>query len=175
MKTFIRLTAIAMALALVAAACDDDNGAADDDADETPAEVVTSLADDAPQDRADPAAGGDLVAVSEGADPAPHLVDGNGFSLYLFTNDEEGVSNCTDACATTWPPLITPSEDVPVGDAVDGSLVGTIERDDGSLQVTFDGQPLYYFGGDQAPAEQNGQGSGGVWFLVGLDGSAIEA
>lgn len=177
MPKLVRLTALVLALALVAAACDDGDDNTVDDAPPPAADLEPegdAAGDDQPVERADPAAGADLVHVSE-SDLGEYLTDGNGYALYLFTNDEGGVSTCTDACATTWPPLVSPTAEVPVADGVDAALVGTIERDDGSLQVTFDGQPLYYFGGDQAPADQNGHGSGGVWFLVAPDGSAVEA
>ena len=61
------------------------------------------------------------------------------------------------------------------GDGVDGSLLGTTERDDGTTQVTYDGQPLYVFASDAAPGDTNGQGVGEVWFVVGPDGKTIEA
>ena len=41
----------------------------------------------------------------------------------------------------------------PVG--VTGKL-GTITRDDGTLQVTYNGKPLYYFKNDKAPGDANG-------------------
>ena len=60
------------------------------------------------------------------------------------------------------------------GDGVDGTLLGTTEREDGSTQVTYDGWPLYLFASDAAPGDTNGQGVGEVWFVVGPDGQAIE-
>ena len=43
---------------------------------------------------------------------------------------------------------------------------GTIKRPEGTLQVSFDGMPLYTFAGDSRPGQANGQGIGGVWFAV---------
>jgi predicted lipoprotein with Yx(FWY)xxD motif len=54
---------------------------------------------------------------------------------------------------------------VDAGDA-DGSLLGTIDRPDGSVQATYDGFPLYYFAGDAAPGDANGESVGGVWFIA---------
>ncbi len=88
------------------------------------------------------------------------LVDGaSGRTVYTFTKDtkDSGTSNCTGGCIQTWPPLTIPAGTTPAGgDGVNGQL-GTITRvDDGSLQVTYNGLPLYFFSGDNAPGDANG-------------------
>lgn len=105
----------------------------------------------------------------------PFLVDGQGRSLYLFTTDTQngGTSACTDECLTQWPPVIvtgTPQ----AGQGVDASLLGTITRDDGTLQATYNGWPLYNYAGDAGPGTISGQGIGGAWFLVSGTGSSIQ-
>ena len=119
----------------------------------------------------------DTTASGEGAtltvataDAGEILVDGEGYSLYLFTPDEQGDSTCVDACASTWPPL---TGDVVAGEGVDEGLIGTVERDDGSTQVTYGGWPLYYYASDGAPGDTAGQGVNDVWYLVAPDGNAI--
>jgi predicted lipoprotein with Yx(FWY)xxD motif len=103
------------------------------------------------------------------------LVGPDGMTLYIFTNDTDGVSNCSGDCATNWPPLVvTDDDELAAGDGVTGEL-DTIERDDGSLQVTYDGAPLYYFAGDSAAGDSNGEGVGGVWFIASPDGAAAAA
>jgi predicted lipoprotein with Yx(FWY)xxD motif len=99
------------------------------------------------------------------------LVDGEGFTLYIFTNDTEGVSTCYDDCAANWPAV---PGDTAVGGDLDASLFATAPRDDGSEQLTVNGMPLYRFTPDAAPGDVNGQGVGGVWFVVGADGNMIE-
>ncbi|WP_336037882.1 hypothetical protein [Halobacterium yunchengense] len=99
------------------------------------------------------------------------LVDADGFALYLFDPDERGESTCYDDCASNWPPL-TVDADPTAGSGVTADL-GTAERDDGSLQVTASDWPLYYFAGDEAPGDANGQGLNDVWWLVGPDGSRV--
>lgn len=103
-----------------------------------------------------------------------YLTDSEGRSLYLFTKDTRGEpSTCYDKCAENWPPLIV--EEAPAaGEGVAASLLGTVERDDGSLQATYFGWPLYYFAKDEASGDTNGQGVGDVWFLVSPYGEAIE-
>lgn len=115
---------------------------------------------------------GATVAVSENEVYGQYLVDSEGMSLYLFTNDTEDTSNCYDDCATAWPPLLTEGDPV-AGEGVDESLLGTTERDDGSMQVTYNGWPLYYFAQDQAAGDTEGQGVGDVWYLLTPAGEGI--
>ncbi|WP_230532807.1 COG4315 family predicted lipoprotein [Microvirga roseola] len=106
-----------------------------------------------------------------------YLADADGRALYLFEKDTKGTSNCYDACAEVWPPMIT-SGPPQTGPAVDQSLVGTIERKDGRTQVTYDGIPLYYYVKDQGPGSVTGQDVHdrfGGWYLVSPQGKKIEA
>jgi predicted lipoprotein with Yx(FWY)xxD motif len=104
------------------------------------------------------------VNVRSAGDLGTILVDPTGMTLYLYTKDDPSVSNCYDQCAQAWPPLLTDSD--PTGpDAVAGGL-GTTQRTDGSLQVTYNGAPLYYWAKDQKPGDTTGQNVGGVWFVV---------
>jgi predicted lipoprotein with Yx(FWY)xxD motif len=96
----------------------------------------------------------------------PLLTDAQGKTLYVFTNDKPGVSNCSGECATFWPPLTIDASSLPTGpDAVAAGL-GTTSRDDGSQQVTYNGLPLYYWTKDAKPGDTLGQGVNGVWFVV---------
>ena len=83
----------------------------------------------------------------------------NGMTLYNFTKDtkDSGTSACTGGCLETWPALTVAAGETPVaGDGVTGTL-GTITRtDDGSIQVTYNGLPLYFFKNDKAPGDLNG-------------------
>ena len=102
------------------------------------------------------------------------LVDSEGRSLYLLTEDERNASSCTGDCADAWVPLLTEVDPI-AGEGVDASRLGTISRDDGALQVTYNGRALYHFAGDSAMVgDANGQDAGGVWFVVSPDGSAIQ-
>jgi predicted lipoprotein with Yx(FWY)xxD motif len=101
------------------------------------------------------------------------LADGSGQSLYGWAKDTPGTSNCSGKCEQAWPPLLTVGQPT-VGDGVTGSLVGTIQRKDGSMQVTYQGLPLYYFASDQKPGDVMGQGIGNVWYVIGADGNMIK-
>jgi predicted lipoprotein with Yx(FWY)xxD motif len=100
------------------------------------------------------------------------LTDGTGRTLYVLTKDKNGASSCTGDCASTWPPFTASAS---AGSGVDGSLLGTTKRADGSMQVTYKNHPLYYFAGDSGAGQTNGQGVGGVWFVIGPSGDPITA
>ena len=57
-------------------------------------------------------------------------------------------------------------DDPAAGDGVDGGLLSTLTREDGSAQVTYNGRPVYYYAGDEKPGDTNGHEVGGVWFAV---------
>ena len=98
------------------------------------------------------------------------LVDADGVTLYLFTPDAQGASTCYDQCATNWPPL---EGAVSAGEGVDASLLGTVERTDGTVQATYNGWPLYYFASDEAAGDTNGQSLQDVWWVVDGAGNAV--
>ena len=115
------------------------------------------------------------VDVHQDAALGAFLTGEDGKSLYLLTKDSSGTSTCTGNCATTWPPFtLDTGESVVAGSGVTGTI-STIKRPDGSDQVAIDGQPLYYYAGDDGPAQTNGEGANGVWFLVAPDGGPVNA
>jgi predicted lipoprotein with Yx(FWY)xxD motif len=80
-----------------------------------------------------------------------------------------GVSNCTEDCAEAWPPFTVATDvDLTAGTGVTGEL-STIEREDGAMQVTYNGAPLYFWQDDAAPGDTNGQGVGDVWFVAAVE------
>ena len=119
------------------------------------------------------AAGGQApatVSLAQSPGLGSFLVGENGLSLYIFTPDDPGVSNCTGQCADFWPPLTVESGASPTaGSGVTGSMA-LISRDDGSQQVTYNDQPLYFFANDNAAGDTNGQGVNDVWFVASVEG-----
>ena len=110
------------------------------------------------------AAASATVSVAQNAQLGPTLVGPKGMTLYYRTKDSNGVSACTGSCATAWPPL-TASGAPTAGAGASGTL-GTIQRSDGTTQVTYQGWPLYYYGADQKPGDAMGEKIGGVWFVA---------
>jgi predicted lipoprotein with Yx(FWY)xxD motif len=95
------------------------------------------------------------------------LTDSAGRTLYLYTKDKGTKSECYGACATAWPPLTTTGSVTISGKYTVQHDLGVTTRTDGTKQVTYGGHPLYYYKGDTAPGQTNGQGVGGAWFLIG--------
>ena len=83
-----------------------------------------------------------------------------GKTLYTFRKDTAGSSACYDDCAKAWPPFLAPDEG-----AVEGDLT-VIERTDGTYQWAMKGMPLYFFSGDKAKGDANGDGMKDVWDAV---------
>jgi predicted lipoprotein with Yx(FWY)xxD motif len=103
------------------------------------------------------------------------LVDSQGRTLYLFAKDTGTQSECTGACATSWPPLMATGKPT-VGNGADASLVGSSTRSDGGQQVTYAGHPVYLFSGDQSPGDTNGEGVvayGASWYVMSPAGDQI--
>jgi predicted lipoprotein with Yx(FWY)xxD motif len=100
------------------------------------------------------------------------LVNPSGHSLYMFKNDRNGKSTCSGDCAKFWPPLIAHGKPT-AGPGAKSALLGTTKRHDGRLQVTYRKHPLYTFAPDKQPGQVNGQGSGGVWYVMSVGGAPI--
>ncbi|MEL6983571.1 MAG: hypothetical protein AAFO29_14185 [Actinomycetota bacterium] len=100
------------------------------------------------------------------------LVGPDGRTLYGFTNDVDAISTCYGTCADAWPPVIV-SDDWTAGPGLDFGIFATTVREDGQRQLVAGRWPLYYFAGDAAPGDVNGQNSGEVWFAVDLGGALI--
>jgi len=130
-----------------------------------------------------PAAGSSASASTTGTVISTHagsagtfLTDG-GRAVYLWAKDGTNMSACTGACAQAWPPVPATGTLTATGGA-QASDLGTITRSDGTKQVTYDGHALYYFVGDSAAGQTNGQGSdnfGAKWWLVAPSGAKITA
>ncbi|HJQ74235.1 MAG TPA: hypothetical protein VJ814_05080 [Gaiellaceae bacterium] len=125
-----------------------------------------------------PSSDGGPATLKLSSSPDGHfLVDGQGHTLYLFEKDQRGESYCSGACAAVWPPLETSS--MPHAAAgVNTAALGMIKREDGDMQVTYHGHPLYYYAADAStPGKTKGEELdqfGAEWYLVGANGSSVE-
>ena len=104
------------------------------------------------------------VKVSQKDGVGSFLTDTKGMTLYLFRRDTPGMSACEGACLAKWP--LYHRDTVAAKDGLKAEDFGTITRADGQKQTTYKGMPLYYFAGDKAAGDTNGQEVKGVWFAV---------
>jgi predicted lipoprotein with Yx(FWY)xxD motif len=105
-----------------------------------------------------------------------YVVDGKGFTLYLFEKDRHGKSACYSSCAKVWSPLLTSGKPT-AGAGVVASKIGTTKRRDGKLQATYGGHPLYHYDDDHKPGQTEGEGSrafGAEWYIVSPSGRKID-
>jgi predicted lipoprotein with Yx(FWY)xxD motif len=116
--------------------------------------------------------GGATVGVAEIEGLGPVLVDSEGMTLYDFTVDKGTTSECYEGCEAAWPPLIAKGKPT-AGEGAMASALGTTKRKDGTLQVTYNGHPLYTFAEDQAPGEVKGNEFEGTWFVLDKSGEEV--
>jgi predicted lipoprotein with Yx(FWY)xxD motif len=115
------------------------------------------------------------VITTQAGSAGAFLTTASGRTVYLWAKDGMNMSACSGACAAAWPPVPATGKLTATGGAKASDL-GTITRSDGTKQVTYDGHPLYYFVGDSAAGQTNGQGSdnfGAKWWLVAPSGAQI--
>ena len=88
--------------------------------------------------------------------------------MYLFTKDtpNSNMSTCYQTCATFWSAFHGNASELVLPAGVNASSFGTITRTDGTTQITYEGWPLYYYSGDHAAGQTNGQDKEGTWFVV---------
>jgi predicted lipoprotein with Yx(FWY)xxD motif len=104
------------------------------------------------------------------------LASSAGHTLYWFAIDTPAKSNCNGQCASYWPP-VPASAKAAAGVSLPDAF-GSVKRDDGSRQLSYDGHPLYTYTGDTAAGQVNGNGisaSGGLWWAMTPSGAKLAA
>ncbi|MDW5598857.1 hypothetical protein VSS74_31150, partial [Conexibacter stalactiti] len=104
----------------------------------------------------------------------PIVGDGRGQAFYLFERETTSRPRCYGDCARAWPPVFARGEPV-AGRGADADLIGTTRRADGRRQLTYRGQPMYYYVSDSPGVVlcQNVDEFGGLWLVVKADGRAL--
>ena len=99
------------------------------------------------------------------------LFDGSGQAVYLFDLEPTSTPGCYDACAEAWPPVLTQGEPV-AGLGVENSMLSTTERTDGTVQVTYNDHPLYFYKHEEKREVKCHDVfmNGGKWYVVKPDG-----
>jgi len=169
-KTLTAIAAVA-ALALIALGC-----GSDDSSSTTTSETTASTAATTATNASGSGQSAVTIDVSDNPDLGQILTDGDGRTVYLFEKDESDESYCSGKCAAAWPPVIT-GGGATAGSGAEQSLISTIQREDGTEQVTYDGHPLYLYAGDAKPGDTAGNDLdqfGAEWYAVTPDGSNAE-
>lgn len=105
------------------------------------------------------------------------LTADNGRTVYLFLKDTGSKSTCFGPCAAGWPPVTTNGMTPATSGKANASLFGTTTRPDGTVQVTYAGHPIYFYSGDTAPGQTNGEGVdafGAEWYVLSPAGKKVE-
>ena len=177
MKNWMAAAACAAGIALAASACTSSVTSSNSTATAPPPSSAPAQASSPAAAASESSGSPETVALkSISGIEGQALVDEDGKTLYLWEADKSGTSTCTGPCAAAWPPVTT-SGAPQAGSGVDKSLLGTVKRDDGTEQVTYNGHPLYYFVGDTAAGMAKGQGSkafGADWYVLNAKGSKID-
>ncbi|MEV0410553.1 SCO0930 family lipoprotein [Streptomyces sp. NPDC050448] len=110
------------------------------------------------------------LAVRDIASVGSVVTDSAGMALYRFDKDtpKPPKSNCEGDCATTWPAV--PADDASAAAGIDAALLGSVDRADGSKQLTLAGWPVYRYAKDTKAGEAKGEGVGGTWHALAPDG-----
>jgi predicted lipoprotein with Yx(FWY)xxD motif len=170
-STRTTLPAALIAVLALAVGCGGDEGAEPAATDQGQAEASAPNADHDGQDGgeagdSDAERPGTVIATGD-SQFGEALFGGERRAIYYFDKETSDRSECYGACAAAWPPVLTEGEPVADG-AVELKLLGTIERDDGTTQVTYAGRPLYYYV-DDPPGEilcHKVEEFGGLWLAV---------
>jgi predicted lipoprotein with Yx(FWY)xxD motif len=105
------------------------------------------------------------------------LVDGRGFTLYVFSRDSRNHDACVhiSGCASLWP-IMQPNGPLKAGQGVNAHMLGTIKVGR-ARQVTYAGHPLYHYIGDSGPGQTSYVGqnqAGGFWYVINASGTVIK-
>lgn len=174
-----RTMAAALLLTVLTACGDGSDADADDPATEAPTtaeatEPASSSTPDEPtsSSASEPGEPGTRI-VASGSEFGQMLFDATDQAIYLFDVETTAEPECYDACAEAWPPVLTEGDPV-AGEGIEASLLGTTERTDGTVQVTYNDHPLYFYA-------HEGKGevkchdiflNGGNWYVVQPNGDA---
>jgi predicted lipoprotein with Yx(FWY)xxD motif len=169
MTRLFSFAALAVAGALVLAACGGFSTSSSSGASSTPSYGTSTSTTHTTSSTA-------AVVTTKKTSLGTFLVDARGRTLYLWDADKGSMSACSGACAQAWPPLTATATPKASG-AVKASLLGTTKRADGSREVTYAGHPLYTFAGDTQTGKTTGEGSNGFgapWWVVSPAGKALQ-
>jgi predicted lipoprotein with Yx(FWY)xxD motif len=99
-----------------------------------------------------------VVITKTSSSAGSYLSDPSGRTLYTYASDTAGVSNCTGGCLSAWPAYTDSGATTGLP-----ANISTIKRtDNGQVQYTYNGKPLYFFAGEAA-GQVTGNGVSGFY------------
>ncbi len=109
----------------------------------------------------------DTRIVASASEFGQMLFDSKGQAIYLFDIETTSKPRCYDACAEAWPPVLTTGHPV-AGQGVEKSMLATTKRADGTVQVTYNNHPLYFYAheGKREVKCHDVFLNGGNWYVV---------
>lgn len=167
----IRCCAVVMLLAVLTA-CGENSGSVADEPSATPSATLEPTVEPTASATPVPAKRGTRIVASD-SEFGQMLFDATGQAIYLFDVETTSKPRCYDACADAWPPVLTKGDPV-AGRGVESSLLATTKRADGTLQVTYNDHPLYYYAheGKREVKCHDIFLNGGNWYVVQPGGDA---
>jgi predicted lipoprotein with Yx(FWY)xxD motif len=110
------------------------------------------------------------------------LTDQSGKTLYTPQQEAGGVIKCTGSCVGFWFPVTVGSGAAPHASAAVTGTLSSVQRPDGTRQLTYNGDPLYTFKLDSAPGQVHGNdfsdsfgGQSFTWHAAAPSGTAPAA
>ncbi len=169
-RSFIGLFTAAVVVTVVLAACTGSGATAAPPSQAPTSQAPTSQAASS-QAPGSSAPASVVIGLATSGTLGAYLTDPNGLTLYTHTGDSATSSTCTGGCAGAWPPvLVAAGGQATAGTGVTGTFA-TLTRADGTVQVTYQGLPLYGWKGDAKPGDATGEGVNG--FLVATLGGPV--
>ena len=167
--------ALTVCLALLVGCGEDEAPRAEDPttpADQSPSATQSTTETPSTKPSTAPASTGTRLVAAE-SEFGPMLFDDTGQAIYLFDVEATSAPRCYDACEEAWPPVLTKGNPV-AGQGLESVLLGTVERADGSTQVTYGDHPLYFYAheGKNEVLCHDVFLNGGNWYVVQPDGDA---
>lgn len=147
----------------------------------TPGEVASQTPEPMPETRpiapvATPATGPTLMqSQAPLAAGGTYVVDSAGSALYMLEGNRDG-AKCTGACLEAWPPLLMGDAQPTGGPGLEASMVASIKRPDGAMQITYNNHPLHRYAADTGRGRTAGHGvrdQWGTWYLLGPGGEML--
>jgi predicted lipoprotein with Yx(FWY)xxD motif len=175
---FLPIAALAAAtLALSACGADAGDGYTSNPAPlSAPAQPPSDSSSGPPAAAGAPAAEGAVLVARATPALGTIVTDAQGYALYRFDQDKAKppTATCEGECAAKWPPVIVDPEGKLSLTGVDQSLIGMVQRSDGTSQLTLGGWALYRYSGD-TPGTTKGQAIGNTWFAATPEGKKAPA